>query len=190
MTVVRPHDVIQKAVRRKKEQMIDLKGVNALVYRFVGEYEQTAYQDARDKLYEDANLTTSDSKYDEPFESHVVVNYPDEIELTENGSLNVYGDEPIEAEFKFSDYVTERSYIKVPFSHVHYENKGQDVFSDYAEKNSVIRLEVNNIKLDGRDAQKSIVADMAIKRDDGDRAAIDTSETSGIPNENQFFEVG
>jgi hypothetical protein len=190
MTVVRPHDVIQKAVRRKKEQMIDLKGVNAVIYRFIGEYDEPLGQDPRDKLYEDSNLTTSDSKYDDAFESHVVVNYPDEIELTESGKLNVYGDEPIEAEFKFNDYITERSYIKVPFSHVHYENKGESAFTDVSEKQSVVRLEVNNLLLDGKDVQKSIKAEMAIKRGDGDRADSDTSDKSDIDNQNEFFEVG
>ena len=159
-----------RATRVVNDEWVNVAGDKAIIYRFTGDFEDSGtIQDEVDKLYEEFDSTTTDTIYQPPEETRVNIKWPDDLFQTDDGKIIVDGEDPIQAKFKFTDYVTPRSYVKVPFSSTNFENQGEDVLTDASEKEQIIRLEVVKLKTSGDNIENKMVANMSIKRDDGDR---------------------
>lgn len=173
---------LRSVVDRVKEQY----GGECVLYRFTGEYESKSGLTNIEDLYDDASLTVATVSYDSPVETVVKLEWPDELSQARNGEILTPEDEPIRAKFKFSDYVTPRSYIKIPFSYVNFDKFGEDVEFDIADRDEILRLEVNSLlSSSNRDVERQQEAVMGIKRNDGDLHPNDTALSDHVPND--FF---
>lgn len=188
MSVTFPRDVA-RAIREISDVIIPLVGVQAVVYRYTGSFEDKPNVDTPpEDFYERNILTDTDNIYDPPFESHVVVQRGD-VNRTHSDEMDEHANQDqLQGRVKFSDYITPLSYVKVPYSMLTYENEGEAVETPDAEEDKIVRLQVLRLTTRGVDNEARLDVNWGIMRDDGNLHPDDTSLMSHVPND--FFEDG
>lgn len=182
---------IARAIRQVTDEVIPIVGQKAIFYRYVSEYDDTTssdQQDRIDELYDKTDIGSTDNVFDDPFETEVFVDWPEDMEITRNGEIRTDPDEdvPIEGKFKFDDYPTINSYFKIPFNLVDYSKAPANPDKPESEKNLIIRLEINRFLTKGVDNQVTLDAQLGVKRSGDNLHPDDNSLEDHVPDD--FFQ--
>jgi len=176
---------IARANRLMNDYTVDAVGTKAIVYRNVSDTAIEGLQEVTndvDKLWNEAGISDNAvNRYSEPFESTVIMKFPDEVRLTGRGILAYDGEDPIQAQFKFEDFITPDSYIKIPFSTILVDN----IDDPSPEYPTVVRFEVNSIDVGRVTVEDRFICNMGIARASDRLMEDDTEPMSHIPSD--FF---
>lgn len=175
-----------RALRYMNDYSVNNVGTPCVMYRNVSEtsIEQTKEINDVDRLWNEAKGSDEAlSNYSTPFETKVLLDIPENIRITERGNLDYEGEDPMQAQFKFADYVTPNSYFKVPFTNVFIDNDGEDITSESSELPVVARFEITSFETSVVIAQHKLIANIDIMRASDRLRDDDTEPLSHIPSD-------